>query len=480
MFSPDSGVCVKGEVYADTLDASLQLENLSKKTAPLLSLIFMELPLLTPETSSPRPAAYHSKTLQRLMILLVPCLLLYGERVLRWRQQTAPQRDQSVDHGVVILSADGVGRQDDKDPANPADPANGLNRIGQAARMTEKGLRPGSGGDIFAPEDTTEILGVFAIDIDANKQSWEQNASSQQPAVLRGAKRVHHAGISQALIELTGQLDDSVAGTLLSWPRAAFSEVLAAADRFHGHVPQGLWRRARVVVQRPATGTALPAFVFHRLPPPVAVVRIVKEKLTGRQQLFDFELWWQGRRQDMTLPPALHRRGAADGQANVVVGRWMATEKYGFPPGTYSWGVWWSDRPYCAIRLHLATDDLMAYRLDCLSETNITLQRSPPTIHFLDVFLDAWLYPSAHPQFRPRSARDVGVAGNMSIALEDEDEVAQHQASGLLTPSVVQLLARCEDSFVHEASLLKAEVDAAIEHAVAAYENRINKKITTS
>ena len=208
------------------------------------------------------------------------------------------------------------------------------------------------------------------------------------------------------------------------------------------------------------------------LPPPPSTRMVeVKRKLDGRPVCFELERWlWEPQRE-------------------LAVGRWVAPPppgtSYGLPPGAYSWGVWGraafgdgnvtqaapSDtRPghdeasesdalslagdggtsVGAYRMHHADGSLRGYRFDVLeavrfddaasaSECSQSLGGSPsePTLTFDDLLLDAVVLPPPGGQLPAVLERADRLL--FTVAIEDEDEVAEATAAGLLSPAQVKM-----------------------------------------
>ena len=163
--------------------------------------------------------------------------------------------------------------------------------------------------------------------------------------------------------------------------------------------------------------------------PPVPAGRLIERKvgLDGSARDFPLERWL-----------------VAD---DLIVGRWAAIDdpQYEHLAGFTSWGVWWPGRPYGAYRVHRPDGSLRVHRLDALNEVRCDGE----IVAFDDLLLDAVISPDGE------------------VEIEDEDEVEQALAEGLLDLEQRWRIAWVRHMFEHRADLLVHRIDAAIDRAVA-------------
>ena len=122
--------------------------------------------------------------------------------------------------------------------------------------------------------------------------------------------------------------------------------------------------------------------------PPARRMLEIKEALSGGERRFDLERWFW--------------------TPEVVVGRWVAPadNRFGLAQGAYSWGVWWSNRPYGAYRIHKPDGSLRLYRLDVLEDACFEEMDEGFAVRWRDLLLDVLITPDGE------------------VEIEDEDEVA--------------------------------------------------------
>ena len=170
----------------------------------------------------------------------------------------------------------------------------------------------------------------------------------------------------------------------------------------------------------PTTSAALP-------PPPARRITEVKEPLEGVAQEFDLECWLR-----------------SDNQA---VGRWPAVEgnAFGLLAGGWSWGVWGTQRPYGAYRMHDPGGTLQGYRIDAVSDVRI----SDAEVRYRDLLLDARITPGGE------------------VTLEDEDEAERAVAEKKLSLREQWALAWVRGVLESRPEVLVHQIDAAIARAVA-------------
>lgn len=164
------------------------------------------------------------------------------------------------------------------------------------------------------------------------------------------------------------------------------------------------------------------------LPPPPAG-RLIERKvgLDGSARDFPLERWL-----------------VAD---DLIVGRWAAIDdpQYEHLAGFTSWGVWWPGLPYGAYRVHRPDGSLRVHRLDALNEVRCDGE----VVAFDDLLLDAVISPDGE------------------VSIEDEDEVEQALAEGLLDLEQRWRIAWVRHMFEHRPDLLVRRIDSAIDRAVA-------------
>lgn len=102
------------------------------------------------------------------------------------------------------------------------------------------------------------------------------------------------------------------------------------------------------------------------------------------------------------------------------------TESYraGFaiPAGAVTYGFFWRSRSYNLYRILAPHGELIAHRFDVITDVRLRPQRRQ--VEYLDLLLDVWVAPDG------------------TATVEDEDEVEDHVARGLLTPYQQRVIAR--------------------------------------
>lgn len=135
----------------------------------------------------------------------------------------------------------------------------------------------------------------------------------------------------------------------------------------------------------------------------------------------------------------------------LIVGRWVAGQdplamaRYPGASGFTSWGVWWPHLPYGAYRLHRPDGSVRVYRLDAIDRVVV----EPECVEFHDLLLDAIIFPDGE------------------VRIEDEDEVEEALADGLLTLDQRWRIDWVRHLFESRADLLMTRIDQAIERAIA-------------
>lgn len=90
------------------------------------------------------------------------------------------------------------------------------------------------------------------------------------------------------------------------------------------------------------------------------------------------------------------------------------------PAGSVTYGFFWRGRHYTLYRFVGPDGRLIAHRFDVVDEVRISRRR----IEYLDLLLDLWVDPEGHAR------------------LEDEDDVTEYAARGLLSPERLALIER--------------------------------------
>ena len=142
--------------------------------------------------------------------------------------------------------------------------------------------------------------------------------------------------------------------------------------------------------------------------------------------------------------------------SDVVVGRWSApaSNTYGLPAGTFSWGVWpLKDAVWGAYRVHSPDGALLKYRFDALElpyveeHTDGELQ-----LVFHDLLLDFTV--------------TAGDKGEPVVLVEDEDEVEQAVAQDSLKMDQLNKIRQFQAEFEAAPNAFLNSVDEAIATAL--------------
>ncbi len=133
--------------------------------------------------------------------------------------------------------------------------------------------------------------------------------------------------------------------------------------------------------------------------------REVKHKLNGSQQVFDCELLFQS--------------------DDAIIVRFVATEEPYISMAHHSEGYFWRDRNYLMYKMFRENDDLVGYRLDVCRD----VQFGSEQVDWTDLVLDARVSPG------------------YNVSIEDEDEVTEAIAAGLLSPADQQIIATTKRIF---------------------------------
>lgn len=134
-------------------------------------------------------------------------------------------------------------------------------------------------------------------------------------------------------------------------------------------------------------------------------IRETKQLLDGRRQTFDCDAVAAGPR--LVIVRFAHPAARAAGGFHV-------------PEGSSTYGFFWPGRHYNLYRFTGPDGAVIAYRFDVVDGVRV----GPAHVRFTDLLLDVWLAPGGTPR------------------VEDEDEVATAEASGLLSPRRAAIIAR--------------------------------------
>lgn len=158
-------------------------------------------------------------------------------------------------------------------------------------------------------------------------------------------------------------------------------------------------------------------------------IRETKRTIDGRRQTFDCGL--------VSVTPRL---------AIVRFDHSGARTAGGFviPSGSYTLGYFWAGRHYNLYRIAGPDDGLIAYRFDVVDGVTIT----PAHVSYTDLLLDAWRAP--------------GPDG--SLVIEDEEEVAEARAAGLLSERRLTIIDRTRRLLerAHRRIVAEAEQELAV------------------
>ena len=143
----------------------------------------------------------------------------------------------------------------------------------------------------------------------------------------------------------------------------------------------------------------------------------------------------------------------------------------------FSWGVWPlnADASWGAYRFHQADGALMKYRYDILERSSVsTGDDGKLQIMFHDLLLDVFvkLRPDGVSVKRPGGEAHTSELGDVLVEIEDDDEVEQAKADGLLSLEQQQKIGRLRREFLEDAIPFLDAVDRAIEDAIQAERQR--------
>ncbi len=109
-------------------------------------------------------------------------------------------------------------------------------------------------------------------------------------------------------------------------------------------------------------------------------------------------------------------------------GRGRSAGGFRFPRGSRTYGFFWRRRSYSLYRMLGPSGRLIAHRLDVLEDVRL----SETEVSYLDLSLDIWVDPEG------------------AVTIEDEDEVADHAAHGLLSKAQQRHIARTRKLIVRD------------------------------
>ncbi len=152
------------------------------------------------------------------------------------------------------------------------------------------------------------------------------------------------------------------------------------------------------------------------------VFRELKRSINGQERTFDCAL--------ISATPRL------------AVVKWVFTgpltiEGRRYEPGGWTEGFFWRGRNYNLYHIVNRDGEPLAYRFDVIDHVRI----SPTGVRYDDLLLDLWLYPDGR------------------VRVEDEDEVQEALAAGLLSERRLAIIRRTEQHLLHRGRRI---VDAAL------------------
>lgn len=166
---------------------------------------------------------------------------------------------------------------------------------------------------------------------------------------------------------------------------------------------------------------------YHGLP----AVEEVKRTVDGRVQAFRCGLLERTRWRAVVL---------------FVTEREVRGDRYVFPPGSRTYGVFWARRPYNCYRMHGPDGALIAHRFDVVDSVRL----GPGRIEYRDLLLDLWVPPGG------------------PASVEDEDEVRAAEAAGLLSAADLRRIRRAREYLLRGYRGIITEVAAALDALGAA------------
>ncbi|MGH2587021.1 MAG: DUF402 domain-containing protein [Dehalococcoidia bacterium] len=108
-----------------------------------------------------------------------------------------------------------------------------------------------------------------------------------------------------------------------------------------------------------------------------------------------------------------------------------------FPAGSYTVGYFWRSRSYNCYRIAGPDTRVIAYRFDVVDRVRIRAGH----VHYRDLLLDIWVSPSG------------------DVTVEDEDELQEAVARGLLTPAEQNLIHRTRRLLLRDHARVLHEVE---------------------
>jgi len=151
----------------------------------------------------------------------------------------------------------------------------------------------------------------------------------------------------------------------------------------------------------------------------------VKRHLDGREERFECELLVK--RGDLALVRfAFHQdEPHADGPFRLPAGEVVTLAAF------------WADRPYLVYRLIDGDGQLIGHRFDVCTDVRIDDE-----IHYTDLVLDVWMPPDG------------------SVHVLDEDEVAEAEATGVMSPQQRTVVEQAKRYLLRHADDVAGELDA--------------------
>jgi hypothetical protein len=182
--------------------------------------------------------------------------------------------------------------------------------------------------------------------------------------------------------------------------------------------------RRPAVAARPRAGRAGWAAAAALLRPGAPVVE-VKRLVDGREQRFRCELVGATR----SVAVLLYR---------------LRRPRAGLPAPLLSYGFYWPRRPYLCYRFVRPADGVeVARRFDVVGRVELVATPAgggPAELRFDDLVLDLWVRPGAGPR------------GTDELRWEDEDELREAIADGLLSPAYIARVERARATLTGQRS----------------------------
>jgi hypothetical protein len=111
-----------------------------------------------------------------------------------------------------------------------------------------------------------------------------------------------------------------------------------------------------------------------------------------------------------------------------------------FPAGSYTLGIFWRGRHYNCYRIAGPDGAVIVYRFDVVDRVRIT----PGHVRYRDLLLDVWVTPFGEAR------------------VEDEEEVEEARAAGLLPSGAERTIERTRDLLLRRHPRIIAEVERAV------------------